>query len=33
MNKTAIETDSALRVEGLAWVMQDDFENSYQKVI
>jgi hypothetical protein len=28
-----LETESVLRVEGLAWVLQDDFENSYQKVI
>jgi hypothetical protein len=28
-----LETESVLRVEGIAWVLQDDFENSYQKVI
>ena len=28
-----LETESVLRVEGLAWVLQDDFENSYQKII
>jgi hypothetical protein len=28
-----LEADSVLKVEGLAWVLQDDFENSYQKVV
>ena len=28
-----LDADSMLKVEGLAWVMQDELENSYQKVI
>jgi len=30
---SVLDTNSILKADGLAWVMQDDFENSYQKVI